>query len=196
MSKSLHAKIKAEICRREEEKLRKQMEKEKVLKEKILQSFECCLDKCLQNFEDYTGHSIGHITDYDHVSSDLLKELGFDFVAKTSLVSVPPFEKGYRRTPAQLKLFEFEQKLRKARKEKKEELLAECKRVKQCLEEGDFQHFLAYKDLPSRVWVESCQRFSTKFEEDVISTFFAKFQLTFNGFHEEYLSGTFWTFSL
>lgn len=195
MSKSLHAQIVEEIQRREKEKLRKELEKQATIKENILKDFDVFLANLLENLEDYTEHQINP----KYIYSDLLAELGFSFYIRDNkyFVSVPSFEKGSRRTPAQLKLFKFEQELRKVRQEKKKEVLAECHKVKHLIEIGEYDHFLAYEDIPTRIWVASFKKFNTNYENELIQSFFSKFQLPFTGYQEcAYSPFIFWTFSL
>lgn len=195
MSKSLYAKIESEISRREQEKLKQELERQAAIKENILKDFDTFLASQLKNLGDYTEHQIKS----PYIYGDLLKELGFSFHMRDNkyFVSVPKFQKGSCRTPAQLKLFQFEQKLRQLRKERKREVLDECRKVKHLIEIGEYDHFLAYEDLPTRIWVESFKKFHTNYENELIQSFFSKFRLSFTGYQEySYFPFVFWTFSL
>lgn len=195
MSKSLHAKIESEICRREQEKLKQELEKQAAIKENILKDFDIFLANQLENLEDYTEHQIKS----QYVYGDLLRELGFNFHMRDNkyFVSVPKFKKGSRRTPAQLKLFKFEQELRQFRQERKREVLDECRKVKCLMETGKYDYFLAYEDIPARIWVESFKKFHINYENELIQSFFSRFGLSFTGYQEyKYSPFVFWTFSL
>lgn len=195
MSKSLYAKIESEISRREQEKLKQELERQAAIKENILKDFDVFLANQLKNLEDYTEHQINS----QYIYGDLLKELGFNFHMRDSkcFVSVPKSKKGTRRTPAQLKLFKFEQELRQFRQERRREVLDECRRVKSLMETGKYDYFLAYEDIPTRIWVESFKKFHTNYENELIQSFFSKFRLSFTGYQEyDYSPFVFWTFSM
>lgn len=191
MSKSLNEKILANINRRETEKTKKAEEAEKAkmvaAQTSIINDFEKSLEKCLDNLEDYSSHTIvwygGYYMPYKFEEN--AKELGFNlkFVMKVKqsdfdkyIFKVPPFEKGNKRTPAQLKLYKFKQELAKKRKKRKTELLVECKRIKQEIEAGNFEYSTIYG---KEIYVETKESFKTNFEKDVIYKFFSKYGLRF-----------------
>lgn len=193
MSKSLNAKLVAEINRRETEKIKKAEEAEKTKndtsKASIMNEFIRILQDCLDNLEDYSSHTIvwygGYYMPYNFDENS--KELGFDieFVRKVRqsdfdkyVFKVPPFEKGNKRTPAQLKLYKFERYLAKKRKERKAELLVECKRIKQEIEAGNFEYSIIYDE--KEIYVETKETFKTNFEKKIIYNFFVKYGLKFN----------------
>lgn len=191
MSKSLNEKILANINQRETEKIKKAAEAEKAKidasKASIMDEFVKNLKKCLDNLEDYYSHTIIWYSSVymPYKFDENAKELGFNlkFVRKVRqsdfdsyVLSIPPFEKGNKRTPAQLKLYKFERELAKKRNERKAELLVECKRIKQEIEAGNFEYSTIYG---KEIYVETKETFNTDFEKDVIYNFFAKYNLRF-----------------
>lgn len=76
---------------------------------------------------------------------EIIKGLGFTVNSGNAIIylSIPMYQKGEKKTPAQLMLYHFNQKLNKARKEQKEEQTARarknCQAVLAKLEIGDFQ---------------------------------------------------------
>lgn len=191
MSKSLNEKILANINRREKEKIKKAAEAEKAKidasKASIMNDFVNALQDCLDNFEDYSSHKIViYGSNYmPYKFEENAKELGFnlEFVRKvmqsdfdSCVLSIPSFEKGNKRTPAQLKLYKFERELAKKRKERKAELLIECKRIKQEIEAENFEYSTIYG---KEIYVETKETFNTDFDKAVIFNFFAKYNLRF-----------------
>ena len=191
MSKSLNEKILANINRRETEKTKKAEEAEKeknnTSKASIMNEFAKVLQDCLDNLEDYSSHTIVWYGSYymPYKFEENAKELGFNFkfVMKVKqsdfdkyIFKVPPFEKGNKRTPAQLKLYKFKQELAKKRHKTKTTLLVECKRIKQEIEAGNFEYSTIYG---KEIYVETKESFKTNFEKDVIYKFFSKYGLRF-----------------
>lgn len=76
---------------------------------------------------------------------EIIKGLGFTVNSGNAIIylSIPMYQKDEKKTPAQLMLYHFNQKLNKARKEQKEEQKARarknCQAVLAKLDSGDFQ---------------------------------------------------------
>lgn len=199
MSKSLKAKIENEIRRREKEQLEKNQKEDKkrndVEKERIIEFFENALEECLKKMEPYKEHKV--LTDYfSHIS--IAEELGFNVVLKRKerysefdyyYFKVPNFEKNTKnkRSVAQLKLYRFEKKLKKAQRERKKELLEECKRIKQEISEGHFQDIKCSK----KINITSKIEVNNNFDRNIVYEYFSRFNLYFST-----LEGSEWSFLL
>lgn len=194
MSRSLQSTIKREINERERIKRKEQAEKERAERKKTEDAMWATLDKefeeCLASFRNYKGHTvknydINHLYYFREVARDLgftlnnISESGYNGY----LMCIPPFEKGGKRTPAQKKLLEFERRLRKAQQDRKSELLAECKRVKGCMEEGNYEHQILHRygialdpeddaTFVRVIIIKSQETAETDFERKVIYNFF------------------------
>ena len=211
MSKSFHQRVEAEIRRRENVRLKEAAEKEKARCEKskaeimqeverekakcesskaeIMEEFEISLKINMQNLEDFYGFYVrAYNASYMFYTNAV--ELGFTVVHNSQnqstkyTLTVPAFEKGNKRTPAQLRLLKFERDLAKARKQRKTELLAECNRVKNAINEGNFSYSFANNSIIS---VNSTVNVSNCFEKAVVSSFFYKLKISFN-----YSDGNIW----
>ena len=194
MSRTLHQKVEAEIRRREQERLKKEKQEEKEKRERtkefILDAFREILDKQLEKLETYNGHKIESYKANYYCFKEIAEELGFivEYEYKVRhddfdkyVFSVPEFQKGTRRTPAQMELFKFEQRLAKARKEKKSEILAECKKVKQLIEEGQYVDKPAGCGAFRRIIVKSELKLQNAYEKRGVENFFFRLKFFFLG---------------
>lgn len=194
MSKSLNARVMSEINRREKERKIKEMEEEKAkndkTKETIMSLLKKELEDCLKEFKEFYSYEIlDYKADYNYKFQQNAEELGFTFKIKEKvrysdsyryILTVPAFEKGKKRTPAQLMLYKFERELSKKKKERKTQLTAECKRVKQEISEGNYTYSIAWRDNAKFITVKSEETFETTFEINIITKFFYKYDLYFN----------------
>lgn len=191
MSRSLHQKVEAEVRRREQERLKKEKETVEKLREQtkdyIFVTFREALEVRLQKLETYQQHTVktDDVKWYYHFK-EIAEELGFvveyelwkrplDF--DKYIFSVPAFQKGSRRTRAQLELFKFEQRLAKARREKKSEILAECKRVKQLIDEGQYDNKPTGQGAIRMIILKSELKLQNAYEKEVVENFFSRFKL-------------------
>lgn len=196
MSRTFYQKVTAEIQQRKKEQLKKEAEEKKAkneeAKEEIFKALDDVLEAQLQKLEDYYG--VLRIKDYNanniYNFEENAKELGFqvDFEQKVRssdfnsyCLSVPAFEKGNKRTPAQLRIYKFKQALSTARKERQMQLLIECKRVKQVMEDNTFECRLANQYRSTMILVPSDIKVETEFEKSVVKKFFDKLKLRFKG---------------
>lgn len=194
MSKPLNARVMSEINQREKEKKIKEMEEEKAKNEKTKETIMSLLQKefedCLKNFEEFFSYEIkDYQANYNYKFWQNAEELGFAIKIREKIrssdfdkyvLTVPAFEKGKKRTPAQLMLYKFERELSKKKRERKAQLTAECKRVKQEISDGNYTHSIAWKDNAKFITVKSEETFETAFEENLIKNFFYKYGLYFN----------------
>lgn len=196
MSRTFYQKVTAEIQRRKKEQLKKEAEEKKAKNEEargeILKVLDEVIEANLQILEDYDGDLIFRDYNANNIYNfeENAKELGFqvDFEPKVRssdfnsyCLSVPAFEKGNKRTPAQLRIYKFKQALSTARNERQMQLLTECKRVKQVIEENVFEYRSANKLNPARIFVPSEVKVKNTYEKYVVKDFFSKLKLHFIG---------------
>lgn len=110
------------------------------------------------------------------------KKMGFKVEKETTncKFTVPAFEKGNRRTPAQMILYKYERALAKKRKERKKQLLAECKRVKKAIADDKFRDDYALEAF-RKIYVKSKEEVTARYEEEIVYHFFVKLGLYFKG---------------
>lgn len=94
--------------------------------------------------------------------------------------TVPAFEKGNRRTPAQMVLYKYERALAKKRKERKKQLLAECKKVKKAIADGKFRDEESIENFRD-IYAQSKEGVYGEYEEKIVYNFFDKIGLKFEG---------------
>lgn len=191
MSKSLNAKIVAEIERRETARIKEEMEKEKArndnTKVTIMSFLNTEFGNCLADFHDFSSYEINDFAaNYNHKFRQNAEELGFKFEIKEKdrhssydryVLTIPEFKKGSRRTPAQLMLYKFERELSKKRRERKVQLITECKRIKQEINAGNYKYNINWNG--KLINVETDETFNTEFEKDIIKSFFLRYGLVF-----------------
>ena len=194
------------LIHREHEETKRLFEEnpEKFIMDYFQMELKCCYG-VLRNFEQFCIY-ISDMCYYDPESNfrkyfvesrkltakvfEAAEKIGFEVEEKRGdcKFTVPAFEKGNRRTPAQLMLYKYERALAKKCRERKKQLIAECKRVKKAISDGKF------RDTDS---TESCRAIYVKskedvqqwgYEEKIVRDFFDKLKLDFQyGDTEEWM---------
>lgn len=191
MGKSLNAKIVAEIERREAARIKEEtmMERSRneATKATIMSFLNTEFGNCLADFLDFSSYEINDFAaNYNHKFRQNAEELGFKFEIKEKdrhssydryVLTIPEFKKGSRRTPAQLMLYKFERELSKKRRERKVQLIAECKRIKQEINAGNYEYNINWYGKLINLKTE--ETFETEFEKDIIKNFFLRYGLVF-----------------
>ncbi len=191
MSNSLRQTIIIDVSRREDERKKQEEEKKRVerkrCEKKIFEYLEKNFSQCLDILCSYHEHTVldAELVDCGDVLNTA-KELGFNcnkmgrgdklYIYK---FSIPNFQEGNERTPAQERLFEFEKQLKKARKKRVPKLVTECRNIIELLREGRYE----YKIYPQNrlcICVESEEKITSAFEEEFIKKFFNKYKITFS----------------
>lgn len=199
MGKSLRELIKKEISRREEERNREEEERKRKAEAEreaiIWKEFDEALADFLRNFKDYSAHHMWNMSEKDERTA---KRLGFttERILGDTELTVPEFEKGNKRTPAQLKLFKFRKELNKARSERRKVLLEECTKVKLQMEEKNFTDAQPLYNDSKIIYVESKESTETVFEKEVVLKFFKKYKLAYSGSSKRNDGAYNWRFTL
>lgn len=198
MSKSLRDTILCEIDRREalenEEKQQKKRQEEERAKEVIMGSLQDTLKKCLEELKDYDGHKVldSDLKGFNYIKI-IMEQLGFKVESRSAYderdtlyyLRIPYFvkRKGNKPTEAQRLLYEFEQELKKVRKERKKELLVECKLIKEKMRKGEYNSFLGAKG-HRFICVSSEMEIRNDYEKNIVYKFFYNFGISFDGCSE------------
>lgn len=187
MSKEFYEIIETEIKRREEARIRQEKRKEKLeierIKRIISNDFETYLRKQLDNWQDYDGKHIMNVKEpIDNIFIQSAEELGF----KTSFMDHTMLQLSISEdsnTPASKQLHEFRKRLANLRNERKNQLLKECKRVKNLMRDGKFTYDIqnpkyALSSLVT-ITVKSVERVEKEFEIEIVKNYFDELKFKF-----------------
>lgn len=187
MSKEFYEIIETEIKRREEARIRQEKRKEKLeierIKRIISNDFETYLRKQLDNLQDYDGEFLMNVKEpIDNIFIQSAEELGFktSFIGHTMLqLSISEDSN----TPAEKQLHEFRKRLANLRNERKNQLLKECKRVKNLMLDGKFTYDIQNTtySLSSfvTITVKSVERVEKEFELEIVRNYFNELKFRF-----------------
>lgn len=165
--------------KREEEEMMFEKNADKSPEEVVMDVFKLELKRAYETLSDCEGFELEAAFMPSNFSK-VAKKVGFivSYEEEYCKFTVPAFKKGNRRTPAQLMLYKYQRELSKKRKERKAQLLAECKRVKQAIADGKFRDTDATETF-REIYVKSRERVTAGYEEKVVCNFFAKLKLNF-----------------
>lgn len=201
MSKSLKQQVMAEMRRREREEEKQQEELRKRL---ILDSFEMELKSCLEQLTDFRQCEVKYVEDRSrlHNKAARLGFVSYERMQKRDqscfydfhlVMMVPEFKRGegQKRTQAQQWLYRFRKELKKAREERKKELLETCKKVKEEIEAGRYAGRLVNSGSEVRIEIKAETVTKNDFEKEVVSKYFSKYKITV-----ESSDGTVWSLKI